>query len=136
MQRICVTLLSSKLPSGIIAADLYYKVGSFFEDMGKYDGAMVSSLPWLIHVQHRVYSLCNIVKDVYMESRFLYDKASQPINVARAECAVAHIYHLKGAYKQAQQLFKDALERFKKEKGMHVIMIDLETNCDAKRERR
>ncbi len=86
------------MPSDIILSDLYYKVGSFLEDMGKYDGAL----------------------GIYLEARFLYDKASQPIYVARAECAVAHIYHLKGAYKQAQQLFKDALERFKKEKGTYI----------------
>jgi tetratricopeptide (TPR) repeat protein len=86
------------MPSDVILSDLYYKVGSFLEDMGKYDGAL----------------------SIYLEARFLYDKASQPINVARAECAVAHIYHLKGAYKQAQQLFKDALERFKKEKGKRI----------------
>ncbi len=88
------------MPSDIILSDLYYKVGSFLEDMGKYDGAL----------------------GIYLEARFLYDKASQPIHVARAECAVAHIYHLKGAYKQAQQLFKDALERFKKEKGIYIYI--------------
>jgi len=85
-----------QLPSGIIASDLYYKVGSFCEEMGKYDGAL----------------------DFYMEARFLYNTASQPINVARTECAVAHIYHIKGRYQQAEHLFKDALAHFKKEKGM------------------
>lgn len=81
--------------------------------MGKYDGAMVSQ----VTSSHVISVNIVVMQDIYMESRFLYDKASQPINVARAECAVAHIHHLRGAYKQAERLFNDALERFKKEKG-------------------
>jgi tetratricopeptide (TPR) repeat protein len=59
-------------PSHVIVADLYYRVGQFLEDMGKYDGA----------------------EEVYGQTRFLYENNSQPIQVARVECSIARVYHL------------------------------------------
>jgi tetratricopeptide (TPR) repeat protein len=89
------------------------------QDMGKYEGA----------------------GEVFKQTRFHYQNSSQPIEVARVECSLAHTYHLRvffysrcsfffffsnedffflqqqANYQEAEQLYKSALERFKKEKG-------------------
>ncbi|KAL6043085.1 actin [Balamuthia mandrillaris] len=82
-------------PPDVLPADLHNRVARCLMDMGKYDAAM----------------------EVFLQTRFLYETNSQTLEVARVECSIAHLLHLKACYVEAEDMFRTSLERFRKEKG-------------------
>mmetsp|Transcript_24246 Transcript_24246/g.26929 ORF Transcript_24246/g.26929 Transcript_24246/m.26929 type:complete len:1179 (+) Transcript_24246:885-4421(+) len=88
-------------PTDVIAGDLYYEVGIFLEEMGKFDASRV----------------------ILDRARYFYEVSSQTQDVARVDYALARILATKAQYGEAEKLLLKALELQKREHGDNHVEV-------------
>jgi len=94
-------------PHGIIVGDLFYGVAHFFEEIGKYKGAL----------------------QIYLRARNYYETSAQSLDIAKTDCAIANIYQIQARYSEAEHMFKEALSNYTREKGPEDLDVSHVLRC-------
>jgi hypothetical protein len=96
----CVSIYQTALtdgpfPADMIRADVYFKIGTFFEEIARFEGA----------------------EKAFKEAMVHYRNAAQNLEVARANSALARLYITTSKFELAEQLLNDTLEVYNREHG-------------------
>lgn len=86
---------TDQFPSGEVVADIFFRVGTFLEDLGKLKGA----------------------ESILTRARYYYELASQNLDVAKLDLRLGIVLHSQARYKEAEEHFRRSLQIFIREKG-------------------
>jgi tetratricopeptide (TPR) repeat protein len=86
---------TDKFPHGVIVGDLFYKVGNFFEEIGKYEGSV----------------------EIYQKARHHFEASAQNLRVAKMEYTIARVLLLQAKYVESEILLQRSLSIVIREKG-------------------
>lgn len=92
---------TDQFPSGEVVADIFFRVGSFLEDLGKFKGAEAT----------------------FERARYYYELASQNLDVANLDLKLGTVLHTQAKYKEAEEHLKRALQIFIREKGDDCLEV-------------
>ncbi|KAF2077076.1 hypothetical protein CYY_001643, partial [Polysphondylium violaceum] len=92
--------------SGLVISDLWFRIGSFLEEMSQFEGA----------------------EAIYTKCRGLYNNNSQNVEAAKVDRAMGRMYHTMGKFEKSESTFKQALAIFTKEKGQEDLDVVLTLN--------
>jgi len=88
-------------PSDVIRGDVFYRVGSFFEEFAKYEGAI----------------------KVLKQARYQYLTSSQPMEVAKTDYAISRVLITLARFEEAEQVLLKTQDMYEKEKDSECLEV-------------
>eukprot|EP01114_Cavostelium_apophysatum_P020769 TRINITY_DN704_c1_g1_i1.p1 TRINITY_DN704_c1_g1~~TRINITY_DN704_c1_g1_i1.p1 ORF type:complete len:1493 (-),score=434.68 TRINITY_DN704_c1_g1_i1:288-4766(-) len=92
---------TDQFPSGEVVADVFYRVGYFLEEIGKFDGAAA----------------------VYTKARYHYEASTQNLEVANMDYVLGRVLLAQARYREAEERLKSAMKVYAREKGDEAVEI-------------
>eukprot|EP00727_Mastigamoeba_balamuthi_P008715 m51a1_g4466 hypothetical protein (1454) ;mRNA; f:212409-226250 len=99
-------LSEAQLPQDIIPADLFYRVGKFFDEMSKFRGA----------------------EQTYLKAIELYSNNTMPLEVAKVKRDLAQLYSVGGRTEDALRIMLQVVQEYEKEKGPDDVDVGTTLN--------